>query len=433
MFPDRRHRAVPPWVYWLLCLVPLSLLVLEQRSLTGYIGSDFRIFHDAVTRFLADPRALYGSAGDVESAARSLQGYIYPPPGVLALLPFGLGSVERDFALFTWTSLLLGGTALFIGLRLLDRYAGAGAPAGLQALILLMALASGPVFACRAGQVDLLIMALCMAAIVLGISGRNAAAGALLALGAWIKIYPVLLFVPLFFSGKKRRSLAMGFAAAALAVPLAAALVVPWEPWREYFVQLLPQMSSRTIVNIYNQSLAAVQARWQVTPDLALGSFAAVEVSLGARLSIAVFGLGIIAAAALAVRSTADRPAAFISCLIAMACISFLAPLGWGHTYVYAIPLWCAVTLFAVRQRNWPQLSLALLAWGMMLISAHHRFAFAEEQSLLWHIIYSRYALATLLLIALGFARVWNPGRRGAVVGFETAGEPHAAELTKGP
>lgn len=396
-----------PRILWLACLVPLALLGLEQASLAGYIGGDFRIFHRAVARFLSDPATLYGPAGTPLQSGQTLQGFIYPPPGILALLPFGLGALETDFTLFVTLSTVLAAGALAIWLRLAPpRHA----PPAVQVALVLMALASGPAFACRAGQIDLLILALCTAGAWCALGTRPMLGGALLAIGAWIKIYPVLVAVPLVIAAPRGRHVAAGFGLAALAVPALAALAVPPLLWRQYFFELLPQMSLRAIVNIYNQSLAAIWLRTQIPHGQALDSFAAMAVPAPVRLAVASLAIALIA---LATRKAWRTPSALpMACLVALATISIAAPLGWGHAYVYVIPLWLVLAASAWESRDWSQIGLTGGAWLLLLPSAHHRFTFAAWGEPLWSLTYGRYAIAALLLIALALGG--KPGRETA-------------------
>lgn len=388
MISRRRNAALP----WLVIALAIALLVVEQISLRGYIGSDFHLFHQAVATLRARPEALYGPPGQPLEAGLTLSGFIYPPPGALALLPFGLGGLARDFLLFTTFTLLSAALALgWIAARL---------PCGRawRAGLFLLALASGPVFACRAGQIDLAILALTVAAVAAGLGRRPALAGALLAAGAWIKIYPALLMLPLWVAlpGPARKRLLSGFALAAIIVPALTALLVPLGLWKAYFGELLPAMASRTIVNIYNQSLVADLTRLSLPASQVLEKFDALPVPGSARFGALAIGGIVVAAAAWLARSKAKAPA----CWLAMAAISLLAPLGWGHAYVYVLPLWLCVAGQAAARRDRLAGLVAMVTFVLLLPSAHHRFTLFEGIGVLRHLVYSRYALATLLLAA---------------------------------
>lgn len=388
-------------VRWVLAVgVPLLLLLAEQMSLAGYISGDFRIFHRAVGRFLADPALLYAAApGVVPEAARTLQGYIYPPPGVLFLLPFGALPLGAGFALFSACVLVAAALAVRSWLGWMEQTGGPINPR-LRAFLLLMALASGPVMACRTGQVDAFVLLACVAAARLAQTGRGFWAGALLAAGAWLKIYPVLVMVPLLARPDTRRALIAGFAGAAVVVPLLSAPFLPISLWRTYFVDLLPAMSARTIVNVYNQSFGAFVARGDLPHALALDGYDTVALPGSLRAGVLAMGLCVLALAWL--RARRDEGGVPVGVALALAAISLIAPLGWGHTYVYALPLQLLLAREGVRRGSPALLALVAAGWGVMAVSANHRFGFAEHSALLWQAVYGRYALVMLVMIVVG-------------------------------
>ena len=177
------------------------------------------------------------------------------------------------------------------------------------------------------------------------------------------------------------------------------ALAVPATLWHQYFGEHLPHMPERAIVNIYNQSLAAVYLRGQVPRTIAVDSFAALPVPAAIRIAVLILGAVIVG---LATRTAQRRPQnVMTACAVVLATISLIAPLGWGHAYVYVMPLWLVLASRALRERDrWAGATVAT-AWLLLLTSAHHRFGFAEQSQVLWTLVYSRYALATLTLVGL--------------------------------
>jgi hypothetical protein len=84
-----------------------------------------------------------------------------------------------------------------------------------------------------------------------------------------------------------------------------------------------------------------------------------------------------------------------------MALAAVIAPLGWGHTFVLVLPL---VILHLVTMRDARPLHVVMVGCcvAAMLIPAGRRFWFVEQMPA-WaqNVAYSRYLLATLMLIAL--------------------------------
>lgn len=383
---------------WFGSLAGLLLLAFEQLSLKGHRGSDFFVFHDAVKRVLADPATLYDDVRGVAGTAESLQGFLYPPPSIAMLLPFGLGTVETGFALLAWGALIAAIVALWLWFGVM-RDAGIVQPdRPTRVMLMLLALASGPVFTCRAGQVDTLILLIIMAGTVLAFRGRAGWGAAVLAFGAWVKIYPALLILPVLVDPKRRWPAILGFGAGAVVVPLLAAAVFPLSVWITYFTQMMPVMASRTIVNIDNQSVVADIVRLSLDHRLALASYDTVVVPALLRNGVVLMGLAIMGAMQWRVWRT-DAPQLTVAA-ITMAVISLIAPLGWGHSYAYVLPLLVMVAAQAWNARSPGWLAVIGCAYLAILLPGHRQFGFAEASPVLWHLIYSRYALATFGLLA---------------------------------
>lgn len=398
--------ALPRWIAWTGILIAALLFVAESYSLSGAIGSDFAIFHHAAVAFAANRSALYDSA-----SAQSLQGFIYPPPAIVALLPLARFDLGTAFLLYTTAQVvaLLFAFALWVGM------AGRRRPVRDRIALIALAMASGPVVDLRLGQIDGFILALAVLALHL-FRRHPGPAGALLAIGCWVKIYPVLLLAPALAHANRRRLLA-GFAAAALAIPALAMTIVPLVHFRGYFLTLLPAMSGRTIVNIYNQSLFAVFARTQTTHVAALTSYD-VAIVPGLRRA-AIYGAALLGIAAIMWRV---RRGAAEGCYVAAWCLAtipLISPLGWGHTYVYALPLALLVILSALDRGQWAAAAMASLGLLVVVIPATHRFGFLEAApEPVWQLVYARYALLTIAAMALAW---WQTGY---ATGAEAGGKP---------
>ena len=85
--------------------------------------------------------------------------------------------------------------------------------------------------------------------------------GALLAIGIWLKIYPVLLIVIGLWNRSAWRRIAYA-AGAAVLVALITLPIVPWEAYRTFWIEVLPARFDKTAVHISNQSLIAFLERF---------------------------------------------------------------------------------------------------------------------------------------------------------------------------
>ncbi|MBT2187754.1 glycosyltransferase family 87 protein [Sphingobium nicotianae] len=393
------------WPVLVAIAIGLLLFAAETVSLSGSVGSDFWVFHLAVKRVLADPATLYHDYHGIVGSAERLLGFLYPPPSIAMLLPLGLGTPEQGYAVLRWGALFAVIGALWIWMRMLAREGVATPPMLTRIALVLLALVTGPVFTCRHGQVDTLVLFIIVGGMTLAwqTNGRlRALGGAVLAFGAWVKIYPVLILVGLLFDGKRRVAVFAGFAAGGVLVALLAAMVFPLQVWIDFFRDMLPVMAQRTIINVDNQSLSADIVRLWVPHAQVMSSFDAVVVPAPVRLGVALLGLAIIAAMQWRVVRT-GAPSLIVAASV-MAVISLIAPLGWGHSYAYVLPLMVMVAAQAIAGRRWLWLGIAALAWIAITVPAHRQLGFADWSSPLWHLVYSRYALATLGLLVAAWA-----------------------------
>lgn len=395
MAPNKSFNTHYFWAYICFAL-GLFLLVLELHSISGHIGSDYRIFYNAALRFSNSAHELYQS-----NSVRTLQGFLYPPPAVILFVPFSRLPLDWSYIVFAILLYLAGFAtmAIWINLSEVSDKAAAISKLGKVNLVLLSGV-SGPFFAAVAsGQVDILVLFLCVAHIVLIMRGRPVLGGLVLAAGFWIKIYPIILLAYALSRRDVIRILA-GFAFGLFIVPLVLAPVVPFALYRIYFLDLLPKFSGNTIVNIYNQSLAAFYARLNLPLSTSIGSFQVYAVPASIRLPIAAGAIAF--AAGVSVVTRLIKPATIPLLAMIFATFAIVAPLGWGHTYVYALPLVCSAWLMGRQLRSkLPHIFIGI-AYVVLLVPAYRRFPLdAHIPNQIYQIVYSHYLFATVFLLLI--------------------------------
>ena len=86
---------------------------------------------------------------------------------------------------------------------------------------------------------------------------------------------------------------------------------------------------------------------------------------------------------------------------MAMALIAVIAPLGWGHTYVMVLPL-VAMHLVRLPAASAGHAIGIAASVGALMIPAGKRLGVIELlPAVLQNVVYSRYLLATVLLMCL--------------------------------
>jgi hypothetical protein len=357
---------------------------------------DFDYFFAAAERFLHDPASLYD-----RKEVLAFMGYVYPPVGVLFFVPFALLGKKLGFVAFLLVSVGCGYLAAWLMVRWIAPRPAAARP-GSALLFLLAVVASTPFYANLVlVQFNLVVLCCCAGALLAAGRGHALLAGLLLMLACWMKIYPVVLLLVM-LSLPAGRPAAVRAIVLGLALPVLLAPVLPFGLYGDYFLDALPRLSGQSLVQIDNQSITAGLSRLALPlgrwPDYIIVP-TALPVRL-ANLAVATTLIGVLACRGAATGE--DHPRTVALALAALACTPLLSPLGWGHAYVYAIPLLAWLVVY--DNRRMPRL-FGALAWLALLVPAYHVFpALGGGPWLAGAAVYSRYTLAVLAAILLVIA-----------------------------
>ncbi len=401
-------RPVGTALLWILACASIGLLVYEAVTLTGSVlgpllanpqalQTDFHYYYDAAIRF-SRSGALYSLSDDV------IAGFAYPPPAIVPFLWLSSWSIGTALVAFTIASYLLLAVSVRIWLALLQRH-GFTIDRGLAIAATLIVFALGPTYMNAIfGQVNVFVLASAVAFVAFASTGA-AAVGFLLAAGMWLKVYPIVLTAVGLWDRTTWR--ALGWTAVSLIVVALIALpVVPLHAYQSYFLDVLPARLDKTAIHISNQSLVAFLERFRYSSPLFLNWTGEQAVTVGAL----VRALNLIAAAAivllLARRSTEGLRARSHSAAAVIALIAVVAPLGWGHTFVMVLPL-VMLHLASIREARPAVAAAIFFCVAALMIPAGRRLTFLETApDWFLNMIYSRYLLATLVLIAIPGSRI---------------------------
>ena len=385
---------------WILASVALALLCYEIPTLVtavllplwnnpNALQTDFHYYYQAAVRFVAGG-PLYLASDHV------IAGFAYPPPAivpfvVLAKLPLG--------AAFLWMTLASYG-ALLIAIRLwcshLRRQGTVITPAT-EAAVTAIAIALGPSYMnAMIGQVNALVLAASVSSIVL--LHRPAASGTLLALGAWLKIYPLFLAVIGLWDRRAWTAFAWAIAAA-IVVAVVLLPLLPFDSYRTFVTGVLPSRIDSTAIHITNQSFAAFLERFYYPPELFLNWTGQQAVTVGGGVRVSNTWLMVVGVFYFWKRFGAHGADAGAAAG-AMAMIAVVAPLGWGHTYVMVLPL-IILNLLALRNAGPIKAATISACVAAFLIPAGRHLPFDWAPAALQNLVYSRYLIATVVLSLL--------------------------------
>lgn len=316
--------------------------------------------------------------------------YLYPP--LLAtliepLVPFGLGPASWAFRLANYAALLLFAILLYATLQ---RF---GAGRSLAALLVLAGLVANVPLAdtLAAQQINLHVANLVLASLLLH-PRRPALSAVALALGAHLKVYPLLLALPFLW---RRQWRWCGWFAATLLLVVAATSAVNGFG---YYLQFLEQIRSLQEYGIRNASAASLLHNTLRFTGIAFG---AAERPLALVLQLALLGLvlrwgGRAMRAGPGVEGTRSTDAAFVVLSLGMLVVS---PSIWVHHALLALMPALVIVLWVRRVGDAAALGVAYFL--VFLVPVHEVFPFT----------YLR--LAGLLAFAVLAGRATRQGEAG--------------------
>ena len=397
--PLAQGRPVGTAPLWILAAASIVLLIFEAATLIGsvlrplianpqVIQTDFHYYYQAAQRFSASGRDLYAMSDDV------IAGFAYPPPAILPFVWLAKSPLGTALLAFTITSYLVLFASLQYWIKFLKRN-GLVIDRGTAIAIMLIVLALGPTYMNAVfGQVNAFVLGTSVAFVCLAPAAAFQAAS-LLAVGIWLKIYPIVLAAIAVWDRSKWRALAWT-AAVLIAIGLVTLTVVPYREFQVFFLQVLPARADKTAIHIVNQSLVAFLERFKYSTELFVNwtGHEAVTVSLPLRLINAGF-----AAAAIGVMWR-RRPLVALNAASLIALIAVIAPLGWGHTYVMVLPL-VVYQLVAMRSASLTTAIVIFVCVLALMIPAGRLLPIAWAPDWLENVVYSRYLVATIALMLI--------------------------------
>jgi hypothetical protein len=342
----------------LLFVMKLAQTVAERA---GAPVSDLRAFFEGAARLQAG-RPLYET--DVDFYDTPIQ-YIYPPPIALLLQP--LHGYITTWWVWAGVSLLAWVAALALLLRELSSELHERVPPAWWPLLLAELIAFTPVLSHFFwGQTQLQLLLLLVISWMFLRRGRDVPAGIVLGVAIAIKIFPLLLFVPLFARQRWRCLIAATLSAAA--VLALSYTIVGWDQAYVFFADVLPRHSGAVIANSTAHTTIAA---------MLTNAFGAPAFSYYA--SLLVRGL-VMAAVLYGAWRMRDAAQAFA---LGMTTLVLVTPVVWEHYFVLAYLPWLDALARSSRRQQ-PVLIVAyfLFAAAMLIYYTPNHLLLAAAQLL---------------------------------------------------
>jgi hypothetical protein len=402
-------------VLWILASVALALLCYEVPTLVtavlwplwnnpNALQTDFHYYYEAAQR-LSGGGPLYLGSDDV------IAGFAYPPPAIvpfLALARLPLGAALLVLTVSSYVALLIALRWWFTYLR----RQGAAIETPAEIAITVIAVSLGPSYMnMMFGQVNTFVL-LASVGFVAFASAIPAIAGLMLASGIWLKVYPAVLAASGAWDARSWKALGWTIVAT-LALAIAVMPLVPASAYESFVTQVLASRIDNTAIHITNQSLVAFLERFRYPPQQYLNWTGEQAVVIGAAARLIGWGVAIAAVILLWRYAAAGRAANSAAGLMAL--VAVVAPLGWGHTYVLALPL-VTLQLLAMRSAT-PLTALAIFCCvAALMIPAGRHLPIDVAPGWLQNLVYSRYLLSTIGLFLADLTCASN-GRKNRLTG----------------
>jgi alpha-1,2-mannosyltransferase len=404
------------WPIWSLGLVSAALF---PRDLWGWVYGyvvlmfqgqvldwvDYFHYHKALGRFFANPHSLYLASSKITQI-----GFLYPPLSVLFFMPFY--RLPMRYAYILCGAIIYATTAAagYLVAKLYERTSGETLSADWKAAIIFISIGFTPTMHNAIfGQVNSIVLLLCLGYIWMVLERMEFVAGLVLAAAIWLKLYPVLMLLLVLHDRRYWRSVP-GLVCGLALPPLFFSRYIPLFLYKQYFLEFLPEMSSRTILHAMNQSLPATLSRMHLG-IAAYESWKAVKITFFDRQINNVF-FAMLLLLLFKIRGT--RGLVFEAAVCGV--IPWVIGLGWGYTYLMVLPLAVVTLLQALREeRVWPSFAV-MLAFSAFIWPSYRPMPFQTRvPELLRVVFYSRYLLAGLVLFFTSLLLL-PTGRRESVI-----------------
>jgi hypothetical protein len=330
--PSRLPVFVRPLVFVLIVLALYGLLRMKRAELV-----DFAVPRTAAVRLLAH-----------EPLYRIEDGYFqykYLPAFAIAMVPFTW--MPREAAQFAWFALTVGMAWMLLRLSLAalpDRRTA------VRTLFWLTLLLNGKflVKELAFGQFNLPVALLALGAVITAQRGRAMAAGALVAVGVFVKPYALVLAPWLAWRLGWRALVPFGLLlAGGLALPAA------WYGWSGNWTQLqgwyhtVSETTGPSLIGLENISFASLWAKW-IEPGPAAAALALAS-------AVAAVAAGIVLMSAW--RRVQDPH--YLDAAYFLVLVPLLSPQGWDYTLVIALPAYmCLVDRWRELRPHWRAVTL---------------------------------------------------------------------------
>jgi hypothetical protein len=358
---------------------------------------DFEYFYDMGKQSVTAPVQLYSDPEHEGTPVLLLNRNVfhpYPPPAALFFRLFSLIPFKYSYAL--WSICIYG--LVLLSLMIFTNCLKTEFHIGKKTMgfPFILCLSAAPSFLDASfGNVNSVVLLLCVVFVWLFNRQRLFSAGIVLSFAFWMKLYPALLMLSLIKTNKKT-SLIYGFSIGAAVIPAISLFFLPVQVFKEFFLEIVPAYSGQTITHIFNQSLIPALLRI-IGTDSRL-SYDYILIPAVIRIissSILLLFLSLFCYFNWKYKASST---VFIAGLCSF--IPLVTPIGWGYTFVLLYPSFVYLYYRGIMKTK-VQWLLYLLCWFGLAIPSYHRIEQYNIPETIKMFYYSRYTIAAILITIL--------------------------------
>lgn len=383
-----------------LAIAGIVLLFLQRTTLFSHeTGTDFAIYNEAAHAFRNNPAALYNVQ------VEGFDQYLYPPPGIVLFVLFSYLPAPVAYALLA--ILMLSCFIAFIPAwrKLCSREHIEVGKLEIGLMGIFFGCSAAFIHNIALGQINTLVLLLSILYLLL-LPRKPVLAGIFLAAAIWIKVYPVLLCFGALRTEKGRKALlSCVLTGAAILV-----ILLPFVPFSLYpdFIRKLGGVSQVVSTHVINQSFTAFLQRFTLPLEKILGWPNIYPVLPWIKW------LNYLALATMLGWIVSRRLNHTVSGALLLALIPVFSTLGWGHTYIFALPVWMiAFHQLTIMGKQKVLNHAVLIVMGLLLLVPVHNAPGMLQKLpfVLQNLYYSRILLVTLICIFI-VVKSADSGRR---------------------
>lgn len=360
---------------------------------------DFEYFYKMGIQSITSPARLYCDPDNEGTAVLLLKRNVfhpYPPPAALLFRMFSILPFAYSYAVWSMLIYIVIVITFYLYVNCLheERFQG---ESGMW-FPLVLCISAAPAFLDSSfGNVNSLLLLLCVVYAWLFKGKKYVRAGVVLSFAFWLKLYPAVLLLTIFKTGEKRKLIG-SFMAGISGVFIISLFFIPIEVFKEFFLEITPAYSGQTITHVFNQSLTPALLRlFRGSTDIFF-SYDHMVIPLEFRIVTYV----VIVSALIVFWYITLKYKASSTCIIAGLCnlIPLITPIGWGYTFVMLYPSLIILYYRGILRTNVTAL-LYLLCCFALAAPSYHNIEKLSLHYLFKLIYYSRYTISSLLLYCL--------------------------------